>query len=62
MPRKPASENVVCFRRLLNILAKFETYFCIQAISLDADQTAPRGKQTTIILIGSLRVKVSGQV
>ena len=40
-PRKPASENVVCLRRLLNILANFQAYFCIQANSVDL--TAPRG-------------------
>ena len=43
MPRKPASENVVCLCRLLNILAKFSSlFFCIQANSVDPDQTAPR--------------------
>ena len=42
-PRKPASENVVCLCRLLNILKTFGTYFCIQANSVDLDQTAPRG-------------------
>ena len=42
MPRKPASENV-CLCHLLNILANFQTYFCIQANSVDPDQTAPRG-------------------
>ena len=42
-PRKPASENVVCLCRLLNILANFSTYFCIHANSVDPDQTAPRG-------------------
>ena len=39
MPRKSASENVVCLCCLLNILANF---FCIQANSVDPDQTAPR--------------------
>ena len=43
MPRKPASENVVCLCRLLNILANFSTFFCIQANSVDPDQTAPKG-------------------
>ena len=42
-PRKPTSENVVCLCRLLNILANFSTYFCIQANSVDPDQTAPKG-------------------
>ena len=45
IPRKPASENVACLCRLLNILANFsnsKTYFCIQANSVDPDQTAPR--------------------
>ena len=34
MPRKPASENVVCLCRLLNILAN---YFCIEANRVDPD-------------------------
>ena len=39
-PRKPASENVVCLCRLLHIfLQTFQTYFCIQANSVDPDQT-----------------------
>ena len=38
-PRKPASENVVCWI----FLQTFQTYFCIQANSVDPDQTAPRG-------------------
>ena len=43
-PRKPASENVICLCRLLNILANFPNlFFSIQANSLDPDQTAPRG-------------------
>ena len=37
MPRKPVSENVVCLYRLQT----FQTYFCIQAKSVDPDQTAP---------------------
>ena len=50
-------------------LKTFQTYFCIQANSVDPDQTAPRGavwsgstlfaKMTfkiTIVVIGSLRV------
>ena len=43
MPRKPASEKIVCLYRLLNSLATFQTYFCIEANSVDPDQTAPRG-------------------
>ena len=43
MPRKPASENVVCLCRLLNILANFSNLICIQANSVDPDQTAPWG-------------------
>ena len=43
MPRKPASENVVCLCRLLNILANFSNLFCIQANSVDPDQTASSG-------------------
>ena len=55
-------------------LQTFQTYFCIQANSVDPDQTAPKAavwsgstlfakmtfkmtKQTTIVVIGSLRVK-----
>ena len=41
-PRKTASENVVCLCRLLNILADFSNLFCIQANSVDPDQTAPK--------------------
>ena len=40
MPRKPASENVVCLCRLLNILENLPNLFCIQANSVDPDQTA----------------------
>ena len=61
------SVYVVCWI----FLQTFQTYFCIQANSVDPDQTAPRGavwsgstlwhkqmtKQTTIVVIGSLRVK-----
>ena len=43
MPRKPASENVVCLYRLLKILANVSNLFFIQANSVDPDQTAPRG-------------------
>ena len=59
-------------------LQTFQTCFCIQANSVDPDQTAPRGavwsgstvckndfqnhkqmtKQVTVIVIGSLRVKM----
>ena len=63
-------------------LQTFQTYFCIQANSVDPDQTALRGavwsgstlfakndflnqkqvkKQTTIVVIGSLRVKTPYQ-
>ena len=43
-PRKPASENlssvyVICWIFLLT----FQTYFCIQANSVNPDQTGPRG-------------------
>ena len=38
-PRKPASENVVCWI----FLQTYQTYFCIQANSVDPDQTAPKG-------------------
>ena len=40
MPRKPVSENVVCVCDLLNILANFSILFCIQANSVDPDQTS----------------------
>ena len=70
MPRKPASENVVCWI----FLQTFQTYFCIQANSVDPDQRSSliwvhtvckndfenhkqMTKQTTIVVIGSLRVK-----
>ena len=58
------SVYVVCWIFLQN----FQTYFYIQASSVDPDQTAPRGavwsestlfanhKQMTIVVIGSLRV------
>ena len=43
MPRKPdlkmSSDYVVCWI----FLQTFQTYFCIQANSVDPDQTAPRG-------------------
>ena len=42
MPRKSASENIVCLCHLLNILANFSNLFFIQANSVDSDQTAPR--------------------
>ena len=42
MPRKPASENVVCLCRLLNILANFSNLF-LHTGSVDPDQTAPKG-------------------
>ena len=42
MPKKTASENVVCLCHLLNILANFSNLFCIQANSVDPDHTAPR--------------------
>ena len=69
MPRKPASENVVCLCRLLIFLLTFQTYFCIQANSMDPDQTASccsqkrllksqaGDKADTIVVIGSLRIK-----
>ena len=41
MPRKPASENVVCLCWIF--LQTFQTYFCIQTNSMDPDQTAPKG-------------------
>ena len=47
-PRKPASENVACLSST-DMLANFQTYFCIQTNSVDPNQTAP---------IGSLRVKI----
>ena len=72
MPRKPASENVGCLCRLLNILANFSNLFlhagkqcglwsdCSWSGSkLFAKMTynhKKMTKQTTIVLIGSLRV------
>ena len=68
-----SSVYVVCWV----FLQTFQTYFCMQANSVDPDQTAPRGvvwsgstlfakndflnhkqmtKQTTIVMMGSLRV------
>ena len=38
-PRNPASENVACLCRLLNIPANFSKLFCIQANRVDPDQT-----------------------
>ena len=43
MPRKPASENVVCYVVCWIFLQTYQTYFCIQANSVDPDQIAPRG-------------------
>ena len=43
MPRKPASENVVCLGRLLNILANFSNLFLHSGKHVDPDRTAPRG-------------------
>ena len=37
MPKKPASENVICWI----FLETFQTYFYIQANSVDPDQTDP---------------------
>ena len=42
-PRKTASENVVCYVVCWIFLQTFQTYFCIQANSVDPDQTAPKG-------------------
>ena len=39
MPRKPASENVVCLCCQLNSLANFSNLFYIQANGVDLDQT-----------------------
>ena len=39
--KKPASENVVCLCRLLNILANFSSLFLRTAKSVEPDQTAP---------------------
>ena len=43
MPRQPASENVVCLCRLLNILANFSNLFLHTGKQCGPDQTAPRG-------------------
>ena len=42
MPRKPASENVVCLCRLLNILANFSNLFLHTGKHVEPDQTASR--------------------
>ena len=64
MPRKSASENIVCLYRLLNTLAKFSNLF-LHAGKLDQDQAAPhclqewflKSQAMTIVVIGSLMVK-----
>ena len=62
MPRKPASENVVCFCRLLNILANCSNLFCTQANSVDPDQTAPRGAVWSgSILFAKMTFKITGR-
>ena len=43
MPRKPASENVVSLSSAEYSCKLFQTYFCIQANSVDPDQTVPGG-------------------
>ena len=64
-----SSVYVVCWI----FLQTFQTYFCIQANSVDPDQNAPKGvhtvckndfqnhkqmtKQMTIVVTGALRVK-----
>ena len=71
MPRKTASENVVCLCRLLNILANFSNLFLHtgkqcgprsdwSGSTLFAEMTfkiTSRRQQTTIVVIGALRVK-----
>ena len=42
MPRKPASENVVCLGRLLNSLANFSNLFLHTGKHVDPDQAATR--------------------
>ena len=44
VPRKPASENVVCLCCLLIILANFSNLFLHTGKHVDPDQTAPRVK------------------
>ena len=63
MPRKSASENVVCFCRLLNILANFfKPIFWIQANSVDQDQTAPEGAVWSgSTLFAGITFKVAGR-
>ena len=59
-----SSVYVVCWI----FLQTLQTYFCIQANSVDPDQTVCKNdfqnhkqmtKQTTIVVIGSLRVKTN---
>ena len=42
-PRKTASENVVFMSSAEYSCKLYQTYFCIQANSVDPDQTAPKG-------------------
>ena len=42
-PRKKASENVVCWSRLLQILPNITDELSIEANSVDPEQTAPIG-------------------
>ena len=42
-PRKNASENVVCWSRLLHIIAYITDESSIEANSVDPEQTAPIG-------------------
>ena len=41
--RKNASENVVCWKRLLQIIALFTSELSIEANSVDPEQTEPMG-------------------
>ena len=60
MPRKPPSENVVCFCVSWIFLQTFQTCYCIQANSVDPDQSAKltskitsRWQSTTIYFLQS---------
>ena len=45
MPRKPASENVICLRHLLNILANFSNLFLHAGKQCGPSSAGPRGAQ-----------------
>ena len=56
VPRKPASENVVCLCCLLNILANFSNLF-LHTGKQCGPRSEQKTKQMTIVVIGALRAK-----